>query len=158
MSNTTTDVNRAERMVPASAGEGTNFTQAFVTTAATVGVIAAGAALLEIALIPGIVIGGAAVLAPNLLPEYKLLPNLRRRLKPLLDFSPPIASKPSVPGLPVVKPPIPVQFTIQQAIAKTITYRIIVTTLDFTVNYVVIGEVATAGTAASFPIRRYSIS
>jgi uncharacterized membrane protein len=33
---------------------------------------------------------------------------------------------------------------IKRAIAKTITFRIIVTTLDFTVNYVVIGEIATA--------------
>jgi len=136
--------------VPASAGDGTNFTQAFVTTAATVGVIAAGVALLEIALIPGIVIGGAAVLAPKLLPNY--LPRLRRRLKPLLDFSPPIASKASLPGPPVVKMPLPVQFTIRQAIAKTITYRIIVTTLDFTVNYVVIGEVATAAGLSAFAL------
>ena len=59
-----------------------------MTTAATVGVIAAGVALLEVALIPGMVIGGAAVLAPRLflkslpksLPNY--LPDLRRRLKP----------------------------------------------------------------------------
>ena len=96
MSNYTADVNHAERPepAPASTGDGTNFTQALVTTAATVGVIAAGVALLEIALIPGIVIGGAAVLAPKLLPNY--LPGLRRRLKPLLDFSPPIASKASL--------------------------------------------------------------
>ena len=152
MSNYTTDVNDAERIepVPASADDGTNFTQALVTTAATVGVIAAGVALLEIALIPGIVIGGAAVLAPRLLPNY--LPGIRRRLKPLLDFSPPIASKASLPGLPVVKAPLPVQFTIRQAIAKTITYRIIVTTLDFTVNYVVIGEVATAAGLSAFAL------
>src|SRR6202012_4282417 len=31
-----------------------------------------------------------------------------------------------------------------QAIAKTITYRLIVTSLDFTTNYIVIGELATA--------------
>jgi uncharacterized membrane protein len=152
VSNYTADVNHAERLepAPASAGDGTNFTQAFVTTAATVGVIAAGVALLEIALIPGIVIGGAAVLAPKLLPNY--LPGLRRRLKPLLDFSPSIASKASLPGQPVVKAPLPVQFTIRQAIAKTITYRIIVTTLDFTVNYVVIGEVATAAGLSAFAL------
>src|SRR5262249_59753725 len=38
----------------------------------------------------------------------------------------------------------PAGFGIKQAIAKTITFRIIVTTLDFTTNYVVIGELATA--------------
>jgi uncharacterized membrane protein len=140
-------------------GDRSSLTQDVVTTVATVGVIAAGVALLEVALIPGMVIGGAAVLAPKLFPKSSLfpkslskslsLPGLRRRLKPLLDFSPPIASKAS---LPVVKPALPVQFTMKQAIAKTITYRIIVTTLDFTVNYVVIGEVATAAGLSAFAL------
>jgi uncharacterized membrane protein len=147
-------------------GNRSNLTQDVVTTVATVGVIAAGVALLEVALIPGIVIGGAAVLAPRILPKSLAnslsLPGLRRRLKPLLDFSPPIVSKASEPkaslqtaslqNLPVVKAPLPVQFTIKQAIAKTITYRIIVTTLDFTVNYLVIGEVATAAGLSAFAL------
>jgi uncharacterized membrane protein len=84
------------------------------------------------------------------LPNF--LPGLRRRIKPLLDFSPPIVSKASLPGLPAVSAPLPVQFTIKQAIAKTITYRLIVTTLDFTVNYVVIGEVATAAGLSAFAL------
>jgi uncharacterized membrane protein len=150
------DVNNPELMdpLPAPTGDEAGFTQAFVTTAATVGVIAAGVALLEIALIPGMVIGGAAVLAPKLLPSYfpKNFSGLRRRLKPLLDFSPPVASKASLPGFPAGGAPLPVQFTIKQAIAKTITYRIIVTTLDFTVNYVVIGEVATAAGLSAFAL------
>jgi uncharacterized membrane protein len=147
-------------------GNRSNLTQDVVTTVATVGVIAAGVALLEVALIPGIVIGGAAVLAPRILPKSLTnslsLPGLRRRLKPLLEFSPPIVSKASQPkaslqtaslqNLQVVKPPLPVQFTIKQAIAKTITYRIIVTTLDFTVNYLVIGEVATAAGLSAFAL------
>jgi uncharacterized membrane protein len=147
-------------------GNRSNLTQDVVTTVATVGVIAAGVALLEVALIPGIVIGGAAVLAPRILPKSLTdslsLPGLRRRLKPLLDFSPPIVSKASLPkaslqtaslqNLPVVKPALPVEFTIKQAIAKTITYRIIVTTLDFTVNYLVIGEVATAAGLSAFAL------
>jgi uncharacterized membrane protein len=143
--------NNAERT-----GNRSSLTQDVVTTVATVGVIAAGVALLEVALIPGMVIGGAAVLAPNLLPKSLTmslsLRGLRRRLKPLLDFSPPIASKASLQNLPVVKPALPVQFTIKQAIAKTITYRIIVTTLDFTVNYLVIGEVATAAGLSAFAL------
>jgi uncharacterized membrane protein len=149
-------------------GDRSSLTQDVVTTVATIGVIVAGVALLEVALIPGMVIGGAAVLAPRILPKSLTqslslsLPGLRRRLKPLLDFSPPIASKASLPkaslqksfltGLPVVKPALPVQFTIKQAIAKTITYRIIVTTLDFTVNYIVIGEVATAAGLSAFAL------
>jgi uncharacterized membrane protein len=144
----------------ARAGDGTTLTQDLMTTAATVGVIVAGVALLEAALIPGMVIGGAAVLAPRFFPKSlfkafpKSLPGLRRRLKPLLDFSPPLA-KNSLPvasnSLPV-RAPLPVRFTIKQAIAKTITYRIIVTTLDFTVNYVVIGEVGTAAGLSAFAL------
>jgi uncharacterized membrane protein len=153
--------NNAERtdQVTVLASDEINIAQAVVTTVATVGVIAAGVALLEIALIPGMVIGGAAVLGPRLLPNYlpKNFSGLRRRLKPLLDFSPPIASKASLPkgslqSLPVVRAPLPVQFTIKQAIAKTITYRIIVTTLDFTVNYLVIGELATAAGLSAFAL------
>ena len=37
-----------------------------------------------------------------------------------------------------------------QAIAKTITYRIVVTSLDFTTNYIVIGELATAAGLSTF--------
>jgi hypothetical protein len=47
----------------------------FVTVAATIGVIAAGVALFEVALIPGMAIGAAAVLAS------KYAPKLRRRLR-----------------------------------------------------------------------------
>jgi uncharacterized membrane protein len=152
--------NNAQRIDRVS-GNRSSLTQDVVTTVATVGVIAAGVALLEVALIPGMVLGGAAVLAPSLLPksltESLSLRGLRRRLKPLLDFSPPVASKASLPkisgqNLPVVKSALPVQFTIKQAIAKTITYRIIVTTLDFTVNYLVIGEVATAAGLSAFAL------
>jgi uncharacterized membrane protein len=151
--------NNAQRM-DRVAGDRSSLTQDVVTTVATVGVIAAGVALLEVALIPGMVLGGAAVLVPSLLPESVTkslsLRRWRRRLKPLLDFSPPVASKTplraSLQNLPVVKSALPIQFTIKQAIAKTITYRIIVTTLDFTVNYVVIGEVATAAGLSAFAL------
>ena len=39
---------------------------------------------------------------------------------------------------------------IKQAIAKTVTFRIVVTTLDFTSNYVVIGEATTAAGLSTF--------
>ena len=103
----------------------------FVAGAATVGAVVAGAALLEAALIPGVAIGAAAVLTPGALPW------LRRNVAPLFK-----AAK----RRPAVKPakPAPFSFPIKQALAKTITYRIIVTALDFSWNYVVIGEVAAA--------------
>ena len=58
-----------------------------VATVATIGMVAAGAALFEAALIPGLMIGGAAVLAP------RYLSTLRKRLRPI--STPPPASQSS---------------------------------------------------------------
>jgi uncharacterized membrane protein len=120
----------------------------------TVGLtVLAGAALLEVALVPGIVLGGAAVLAPA------YLPNLRRRLRSVFDST--VAQRPAAAAsqpnesdaqLPVVAAPrfVLERLGIKQAIAKTITFRIIVTTLDFSSNYIVIGEFATAAGLTGF--------
>jgi uncharacterized membrane protein len=159
VSNTTIDIDPKDYTIdrsgparPASAPgrDKARLTQAFVTTAATVGVIAAGVALIEVALIPGLVIGGAAVLAPKYLSGY--LPGLRRRRQPPLK--PASRRQTALPDRLDVKAPPTIlakslikslaQSNIKQAIAKTITFRIIVTTLDFSVNYLVIGELATA--------------
>ena len=108
--------------------------------AATLGLIAAGAAL-EAALIPGRVASGAAVLVP------KYLLKLGRGLKPLLNSTAPrrIQSAVSLPVQPDVKLPLArMQWGVKQAVLKTVTFRIIVTSVDFTTNYVVIGELATA--------------
>jgi uncharacterized membrane protein len=125
-------------------------TQDFLTMATTVGLIAAGVALFEVALIPGMVIGGAAVLAP------KYLPKLRRRLQPLFNSTVRPRTEPVFPppGRTDGEAPLaaPTRLAIKQAIAKTITFRIIVTTLDFTVNYVVIGELATAAGLSGFTL------
>jgi uncharacterized membrane protein len=115
----------------------------------TVGIaVIAGAALIEAALIPGLVIGGAAVLAPRLLP--KALPGLLRRRRPRPAASrrqsSPVAGQALVKAQTSVLP----KFAVGQAIAKTITYRLIVTTLDFTTNYIVIGELATAAGLSTF--------
>jgi uncharacterized membrane protein len=139
----------------------------------TVGLtVLAGAALLEAALIPGVLIGGAVVLAP------RYLPNLRRRLQPLLDsvVSPQTEAAARSPnerakghskatgrskatgqskasGLPAIRlPAVLPKFAIGQAIAKTITFRLIVTTLDFTSNYIVIGELGTAAGLSVFAL------
>jgi uncharacterized membrane protein len=110
----------------------------------------AGVALFEAALIPGVVIGGATVLAP------KYLPKLRRGLKPLFGSSVrrPTRPKAPPPSRQAVNAPAaaPGGFAIKQAVAKTITFRIIVTTLDFTTNYVVIGELATAAGLSAFAL------
>jgi uncharacterized membrane protein len=131
----------------ASAAEAAGSGQDLLATAATVGVIAAGVALFEVALIPGMVIGGAAVLAPKVLPE------LRRRLKPLLGSNVRERVARAVP-LPAVKLPaaLPARLALKQAVVKTITFRIIVTTLDFTTNYVVLGELAAAAGLSGFAL------
>jgi uncharacterized membrane protein len=124
----------------------------------TVGIsVLAGAALVETALLPGLLIGGGAVLAakylPKVLPEFPSKPR-RRQAKP--------ASKtPRRSGLPAlladrlkVAAPlgVPARLGIKRAIAKTITFRVLVTTLDFTSNYVVIGEFTTAAGLSAFAL------
>ena len=112
--------------------------------------VIAGAALLEAALIPGLVIGGAAVLAPKYLPglrrwtrpSSKAKANVRRPTEAADDAqgqSNAARSKASLAKL-----------EIKQAVAKTITFRVLVTTLDFTSNYVVIGELGTAAGLSTF--------
>jgi uncharacterized membrane protein len=120
----------------------------------TVGLtVLAGAALFEAALIPGVVLGGAAILAP------RYLPGLRRRLKPLFGSA---ARRPSQSARRIAPADAPqgrpnvdfgaiaARFGVGQAIAKTITYRLIVTTLDFTTNFIVIGELSTAAGLSTF--------
>jgi uncharacterized membrane protein len=121
--------------------------KAYLTLGAS---LLAGAALFEVALIPGIVLGGAAVLAPQ------LLQGLGRRL-----WSAPapadgsrrvaIASSQVIPGS-IVPSGLPARIGIKRSIAKTITFRIIVTTLDFSTNYVMIGELVTAAGLSAFTL------
>ncbi len=117
---------------------------------AAIGVtVLAGAALIEAALIPGLLIGGAAVLAPRILP--KALPMLRRQMKAGMRAERRFgAATPA--GQALVKRQMSVlpKFAVGQAITKTITYRLIVTSLDFTTNYIVIGELATAAGLSTF--------
>jgi uncharacterized membrane protein len=117
----------------------------FVATAATVGVIAAGVALFEAALIPGMVIGGAAVLAP------KVLSRLRRGLQPLLQSGRKPGDAAALPSQ-ILHLGGPHGLAVTRSLAKTITFRIIVTTLDFTSNYVVLGEFATAAGLSGFAL------
>jgi uncharacterized membrane protein len=112
----------------------------------TVGLaVVGGAVVLEAALVPGILIGGAALLAP------RLLPALGRRLRPAVGaLSGGALSLPQKQtGVPALREParsltIPGGLRVGQALAKTITFRIVVTALDFTSNYIVLGDVATA--------------
>jgi len=94
--------------------------------AATTGAVAAGVVLFEAALVPGLVIGAAAVLAPQLLPRRR--PLSKSGLRDLLPKS--------LGELTHIK--------LSQAVLKTVTFRVIVTSLDFATNYLILGEPSTA--------------
>jgi uncharacterized membrane protein len=124
------------------------FAPGVVGSVATVGAVAAGAAIVETALIPGLLIGAAAVLAPRLLPRDMLsgLGNKLRRALPSSD------SAPTAHSAEAPTPGEPASFDTWHAVAKTFTYRAIVTAADFGANYVVIGELATAAGLSSLSL------
>jgi len=115
----------------------------------TVGLaVVGGAVVLEAALVPGILIGGAAVLAP------RLLPALGRRLRPTVGA---LNGRRKQTGVPVLRErgrslTIPDGLRVGQALAKTITFRIVATSVDITSNYIVLGDVATAVGLSSFAL------
>jgi len=115
-----------------------------MNAAATIGVIAAGAALFEVALIPAMMIGGAAVL----LPEY--LPKRRDRAKPSLKLAK-TRSDASARAL-LDRRAGEAALSMKQAVFKTVTFRVIVTSLDFSFNYIVLGELATAAGLSAFSL------
>jgi uncharacterized membrane protein len=108
--------------------------------------VVAGAAVLEAALIPGILLGGAAFLVPRYLSGRRSkvdrrtikLPQIDRGVTPSREVA---AKRPSE---------LLAKSNLGRTIAKTITFRIVVTTLDFTTNYIVIGELATAAGLSTF--------
>jgi uncharacterized membrane protein len=124
--------------------------------------VLAGAALFEAALIPGVVIGGAAILAP------RYLPRLRRGVQSVAEgiqaaaggIRPAADSAIRRGGAAATKAAPGAQAGgardlvgcpgIKRAVAKTITFRVIVTALDFTTNMVVIGELSTAAGLSTF--------
>jgi uncharacterized membrane protein len=131
-----------------------------VKQAIAVGLTAlAAAAVIEAALVPGLVIGGGAVLASA------YVPGLRRRLPSLFTSAvrqaTGLASRAATGAAAgatagataaKAKTSLPTQFKIKRAVAKTITFRIIVTALDFTSNVIVIGELSTAAGLSSFAL------
>lgn len=111
----------------------------------------AGAALFEAALIPGILIGAAGVLAPALFAGRFSGPRRKTRTKGKPAASP---AKRSPTFDPVARDKVPVRvlppLTLKQAIWKTITFRLIVTSLDFGSNIFVIGEFAPAAGLSAY--------
>ena len=122
------------------------FGPSVVGSVATLGAVAAGAAIVEAALIPGLLIGGAAVLAPRLLPR-DMLGSLRDRRRRSAVSSVPVTPSAAAPASGE-----PAPFDTWRAAVKTVTYRLMVTTADFGANYFVIGELATAAGLSSLSL------
>jgi uncharacterized membrane protein len=108
--------------------------------------LVAGAAVLEAALVPGLVIGGVAWLAPRFLNGRRDKTKRQTPKRALIDA----AREPSREV--AIKQPseLLAKSQLGRTIAKTITFRVVVTTLDFTTNYIVIGELATAAGLSTF--------
>jgi uncharacterized membrane protein len=114
----------------------TMLTRGVTGAVATAGVIA-GVVIFEAALLPGLAIGAVAVLAPPFL--------LRRRgSKPTPGTAKVKQSRISLSGALPMRLGDLAHLRFSQAVVKTITFRMIVTSLDLTVNYVVLREPATA--------------
>jgi uncharacterized membrane protein len=123
---------------------GSVFGPGVVGTVATFGVVLAGAAIVEVALVPGLLIGGAAVLAPRLFPR-DASSGLADRLRRAAPSAPAPAAEAPASGEPAA-------FDTWQAVVKTLTYRAMVTTVDFGANYFVIGEFAAAAGLSSMSL------
>ena len=72
-----------------SSGTSEGLNNEAVTVAATVGVVAVGAALFEVALLPGIALGVAAMLAPKYVPKMgeAVTPMFRSSVRSVYKFS-----------------------------------------------------------------------
>jgi uncharacterized membrane protein len=130
---------------------GSFFGSGIVGKVALLGAVAAGAAVVEAALIPGVLIGGAAVLAPRLLPR-DTLSRLGNRLRQAAPAPIPARSAPAARSAEAPASGEPASFDTWHAVVKTFTYRVIVTTIDFGANYVVIGELAAAAGLSSLSL------
>jgi uncharacterized membrane protein len=139
-----TSVTHAKGWYPSSV-----FGPGVVGKVATLGAVVAGAAIVEAALIPGLLIGGAAVLAPRLLPR-DMLSGLGDRLRRTAPSRVPSALPAHSAEAPASGEPA--FFDTWRAIVKTLTYRVIVTTVDFGANYFVIGEPVTAAGLSSLSL------
>ena len=113
----------------------------------TIGIaVVAGATVLEAALVPGLILGGAAWLAPRLLTGRRSTAS-RQDVKRIPGETTPKSSR----EVAVQQPSqLLAKSQLGRTIAKTVTFRMVVTTLDFTTNYIVIGELATAAGLSTF--------
>jgi uncharacterized membrane protein len=97
--------------------------------------------LIEAAIVPGLLIGAAAVLASQLVSSRRRRSQPRQKAKaaPLSGMFPK-----SLGDLTHVK--------LSRSVVKTITFRVIVTSLDFTANYLILQEPTTAAGLSAISI------
>jgi uncharacterized membrane protein len=112
--------------------------------------VAAGLALVEVVMVPAVVIGGAAALTPKYLRRLARPRTGQKRVPGSSNGRQPQTSALPKPRNTDATTAAQAGFGLKQAVVKTITFRAIVTTLDFTTNYVVIGEFATAAGLSTF--------
>ena len=119
-----------------------------VAVATTTGVVAAGLALLEVAIVPGLIVGATAALVPRLLSRRS---PARRHSKSM-----PAASRSALPA--PVQRLLPTKLVdlahlqVSRSVVKTVTFRTIVTSLDFTGNYLILGELGMAAGLSAISI------
>jgi uncharacterized membrane protein len=119
------------------------------TIAAGLGLLA-GAALFEVALVPGLLIGAAVVLAPKSMIRGRRARRRRTQtFAPLVQPSKP-AAKAASPSTALAPVATPARYDVKKAIFKTITFRVIATSFDFAANMVVIGDFTTAAGLSAF--------
>ncbi len=126
---------RGKKHAAEAAGRRARRGERAIAAVATLGAVGVGLTLLEAAALPAIALGGAAVLAPRLWRE------LRKRSEAASVASPASPTPSSDAETRLISLP---GFKMKQALAKTITYRVIITACDFSWNYVILGEAATA--------------
>jgi len=104
-----------------------------LAAAAAIGAVGAGVAIVEAAALV-LVVGGAAAVAPH----------LWRGIRALKTPEGPALPQPAPPGETETRLISLPGFQIKQALAKTITYRVIITACDLGWNYAILGEPAAA--------------
>ena len=117
---------------------------------ALLGIVITGAALLEVAFLPGVLIGGAAILAPKYLNRGRnAFPHLS------LNFKSKNNNK-NKRGLHSIKRfdqsnfKSNAVFGVKKTVAKTVTFRILSSSLDFTWNYLLLEDIAVAAGLSGF--------
>jgi len=110
------------------------------------GIVVAGLMLVEIALVPGVFIGGLAVLGPKYLARHRK--SLLGSLSKLQNLNSKKYNMPNEQDQEKLKSYS--IFGVQRTLAKTFTFRVLSSSLDFTWNYALLGDVATAAGLSGF--------